>query len=237
MKNSGNIITQFSTVYPLLVGLYDGEFTVEDLMAAGTFGLGCSHGIDGELILLNGECLVARNGQPMKKMAPSDRVPFAQVATCPSFDIKEVHDIDKTKLEDVLVSLAASKNMFIGLRLTGKFESIKLRRPPILSKPYKPLIEIIQHQEEETINNCEGTLLGFWAPKEFQGLTVAGLHVHFISVARDHGGHVLDFNLSAGKLEYAICDQFMIRVPTSKAYRDADLTYENMDAHIKEAEG
>ena len=237
MKNSGNIITQFSTIYPLLVGLYDGEFTVSDVRAAGTFGLGCSHGIDGETILLNGECFVSRYGKPIEKMNPGDRVPFAQVATCATFESKELNNINKAELEDILVDLAASRNMFIALRLTGKFESIKMRLPPTLTTPYKPFLELFENQFEETIENCEGTLLGFWAPKEFQGLTVAGLHVHFLSLSRDHCGHVLDFGLISGKLEYSICDQFAIRLPTSKSYLDADLSYQDADAHIKKLEG
>jgi len=230
-------ITQFSTVNALFSGLYDGQFSVQDVVETGEFGLGCSHGIDGEVIVQGGECYVAKAGKPLAKMQHHDMLPFAQVATFHEQRTLALDNIDKEQLTHKLLALADTQNLFIGLKLKGAFKTVKVRRPPVVQKPYPPMMEALAKQEEEAIDQPSGTLIGFWAPKEYQGLTVAGLHVHFINDAQNGGGHVLDFELVEGQLSFELYDGFNLRLPTTTEFLQADLAYNNLDADIEKAEG
>ncbi len=50
------------------------------------------------------------------------------------------------------------------------------------------------------LENVTGTIVGFWTPEIFHGVSVAGYHHHFIS--NDHTfGHVMDFVIKKGLLK------------------------------------
>ena len=87
------------------------------------------------------------------------------------------------------------------------------------------------------IAGCTGTLVGFWAPEEYQGVTVAGLHIHFIDADRTRGGHVLDFRLKGGRLSYGAYTGLSVQLPATEAFLGADLAYRDIDARIHETEG
>ena len=50
-----DILFQTSTIDALLVGVYDGETTFQELKRHGDFGLGTFNGLDGEMIALDGQ--------------------------------------------------------------------------------------------------------------------------------------------------------------------------------------
>jgi acetolactate decarboxylase len=231
-------VTQFSTINALLVGLYDGVFPVREVMKCGHIGLGCSDRVSGEVIVVDGECYLARGGEAIARMRSDEPVPFAEVADLEAADRIETGALDKERLTDRLLSLVRSRNLFIGVRLDGEFDAVTVRRPPpVPHKPYPPLVDLLAHQDEEHIAGCTGTLVGFWAPKEYQGVTVAGLHIHFIDADRKRGGHVLDFRLKGGRLSYGAYTGVSIQLPATQAFLGADLAYRDIDAHIHQSEG
>jgi acetolactate decarboxylase len=222
----------------LLIGLYDGCFPVSQVCESGNLGLGCSHGLDGEMIL-DGDCYIARANQHVKKMAPSDKLPFAQVAqfqpdgTLPIASVKS-----KEALEEKLLSLAQTNNLFIGFRIEGAFKSLSIRVPPMTAKkPYPPMVELLKNQTIYQLNDVQGTLVGFWSPKQYQGTTVAGIHFHFVDSERIQGGHVLEIQIERGKLAYQLYDRLELQLSVDQEFLDADLDYGNLDAHIKHTEG
>ena len=61
---AGDALFQYSTIDALLAGLYDGDMTLKDLKFKGDFGLGTLNGIDGELVVLEGQAYhVAAGGK------------------------------------------------------------------------------------------------------------------------------------------------------------------------------
>lgn len=233
-----NKITQFSTMNALLVGLYDGFFTVEELLQAGNIGIGCSCGIDGELILSNNDCYVARTHQALQHMQHDEKVPFAQIA---QFEPKRQEPIKnirhKEQLTQHLLDVAQSHNLFIGFKIKGHFKKVKLRQPPIgIKKPYPPMLEVFKNQTEETLTGVNGTLIGFWSPEQYQGVAVAGIHIHFIDDEQVHGGHVLDVDITQAILEQQQYDTLEIKLPTSATFLKKDLNFENLDDAVKQAE-
>lgn len=237
MNKKTHSVTQFSTMNALLIGLFDGEFPAAEVVNEGNFGLGCSHGIDGEIIVHEGECFIAKAGRPLQKLQDDSLLPFAQVAKFQPDKKLAVAHMDKQVLIEKVLALAGTKNLFIGIKVEGSFQEIKVRRPPAIKKPYPSMMEVLADQEEEYLIRPFGTLVGFWAPEEYQGMTVAGFHVHFINKSCDRGGHVLDFEIIKGDLQIQLYDNFTLRLPSSDDFLQADMNYEDAAAHIKHMEG
>ena len=237
--NSNESLTQFSTVNGLLVGLYDGMFSVEEVLARGNFGLGCPHAMEGEMLIHEHECFVAPANVPPRKMAKTETVAFAQVADFnPTIKLEVGNGVNKGLLAEILLESAATKNLFIGFRAVGKFTDLTIRQPPVdLEPPYPPMIEVLKTQTKLTYPEAEGTLLGFWTPSQYQGLSVAGIHMHFLQGDEVIGGHVMDLNIQSAILEIQVYNNFNLILPRSQKFLHKDMDYENMDAHIKEAEG
>src|SRR4249919_2267892 len=61
---------QVSTISSLLAGGYDGATTIGEMLRHGNFGLGTFNGVDGEMIVLDGQAHL---------VDPSDLTPFAVV--------------------------------------------------------------------------------------------------------------------------------------------------------------
>jgi acetolactate decarboxylase len=238
IQSDPKAITQFSTMQALLAGLYDGVFNLREVTGFGTIGLGCGHALEGEVILLNGKCYNALPDGKLVRMQPDDQVPFAEIAR---FDPDVRFSVDQAIGKDGLVKLITSRvrsaNLFIALRVVGQFDFVKIRRVRRQNKPYKPFIDAVAVQEEETIEACSGTLVGFWAPQVYQGVTVAGLHVHFIDSDKQRGGHVIDLAMKHGEVAMESFNHFDIRLPSSEGFRKADLENPDFDAHIRSAEG
>ena len=49
------MLYQYSTMAALMGGAFSGTTTVEKLLEHGDFGIGTFEGVDGEMIILNGE--------------------------------------------------------------------------------------------------------------------------------------------------------------------------------------
>lgn len=69
------------------------------------------------------------------------------------------------------------------------------------------------HQPEYSCDNVSGTIVGFWTPEIFHGVSVAGYHLHFISDDLTFGGHVMDFVIKEGIVEVGAVDQLDQRFP------------------------
>jgi acetolactate decarboxylase len=88
------------------------------------------------------------------------------------------------------------------IRVDGEFRRVRARSVPRQEPPYRPLAEVVaaQHVFELTGADAHGTLVGFRFPDHSDGIEVDGYHLHFISADRTRGGHVLDFELTAGEV-------------------------------------
>src|SRR5205807_7778537 len=70
---------QTSTVEALLAGAFDGDVTLEQLLEHGDLGLGTLNGLDGELIVLDGEAWKANLDCTLAQPRPTTRTPYAVV--------------------------------------------------------------------------------------------------------------------------------------------------------------
>src|SRR6476661_8800723 len=72
-------VYQISTISSLLAGGYDGDTTVGELIRHGDFGLGTFNGVDGEMIVLDGQTYRATTDGLAHPVAPTELTPFAVV--------------------------------------------------------------------------------------------------------------------------------------------------------------
>lgn len=230
-------ITQFSTMNALLGRLYEGGFPVHLIEAEGTIGLGCGDCMDGEMVMDDSTSYIGRIGSPFSRMDTNERVPFAQVAPFAADDSFTAAKLDKHALIEKVLRRVGSENYFIALRVTGTFTDMKLRLAPKADKPYPSLVELFAGQKEFSESSIRGTVIGFWAPEAYQGITVAGLHIHFMDEAKQTGGHVLDCTLAEGTVEYEVYQGFGIRLPERQDFAQADLNHEDGDSAIRHVEG
>jgi len=106
-----------------------------------------------------------------------------------------------------LAALCARVDRLVGetaaccaVRVDGLFGHVKTRSVPRQSKPYPPLVEVVEGQPTFELRDVGGSLVGFPFPDRARGLNVPGYHFHFITEDRTAGGHVLGCRMTRGEL-------------------------------------
>ena len=100
----------------------------------------------------------------------------------------------------------------------------------------KTLAEMTLEQVETQLTDRAGTLVGFWAPAIYQGIAVAGLHLHFLADDRLSGGHVLEVTVDSGELRLAAYARLDLHLPIDDLFLRTELTHDD-DHHIVAVEG
>lgn len=231
----GHTLFQVSTSNALAQGVFGGAVTVATLKEHGDFGIGTFERLDGELILLEGTCYRATAGGVVGEISDDAEVPFAAVTWFTpdiDFSLDEVTSLDA--LRNGLDSRRLSDNLFQGLRVDGRFESLQMRAA-CPARPGEGLLEATRHQSEFSAADVEGTLVGFWAPEYAQTVGIPGYHFHFISEDRGTGGHLLD--LAASRLEVQVQTESSLHLamPDTSEFRAAELGGDHRD-EIDQAE-
>ncbi len=217
---------QVSTIDALMQGVFDGIQPVAELKKHGDFGIGTFDALDGEMIVLDGIVYQAKADGHIYRVPDGLTTPFATVTF---FD----RDVTVTTGSPMNLSIFAStmadrlpsKNMVYAVRMQGTFPSIRVRSEPPQQKPYPTLAEALQNQSVYSYTNATGSVVGFYTPVFFEGLNVAGYHLHYISDDRQTGGHILDFIVPANTtVEYDITPEFDMILPTTGAFTGVDLS-------------
>lgn len=218
-------VFQYSAINALLAGVYDGDLTLANLAEHGDTGLGTINGIDGELIVLDGQFYSIKADGLAYKLAPEVKTPFAVVAFLNpelEFELKEIPNI--ADLEKSLNKRIRARNAIQIIRVDGTFSRLKVRSEPKQTPPYRPLVEVMSEQQVNfELKNVKGTMVGFRMPDYMTGLNVPGYHFHFITEDRKRGGHVLNLKMSAGNLKMSTLRQFSMDVPDTSQFNDAVL--------------
>lgn len=220
---------QVSTSNALVKGVFDGSTTVGELRAHGDFGLGTFDGLDGEMIMIDGNCLRATAGGSVSQAGDDREVPFALV-TWFEPDVEATRE-SVTSLADLaraLDGMRPSENLFAALRLDGIFDTLSMRAA-CPARPGEGLLAATTHQSEFEMEGLRGTLVGFWAPEYARSVSVPGYHFHFISDDRSVGGHVL--GLRAHDLTVALHTErdLHLSLPETEDFLAADLRGEHGD--------
>ena len=214
---------QVSTYDALKRGNYDYTISIDYFLRNGDIGLGAYNGLNGEAIFLDGKAYNASSRGFVREMTiPQTGISFGQITKF-NPEVDEICLTEVASLEDLKAKLEPvferkGKNFFYVVKVNGTFSSIKVRSFGKQVKTYKPMDEIKEDEKEFTYTNEEGTLVGFFTPSIFKGLSSEGWHFHYLSSSLKHGGHVCE--LSAAELKYKanMIDKFEVKLPQNKEF-------------------
>jgi acetolactate decarboxylase len=187
---------QTSTVQALLAGSYDGDVTLAEVLEHGDLGLGTLDGLDGELIVLDGEAWKAELDCTLTRVDPTSKTPYAVVVPfAPGEPHALVGPFGESELEVRLGPAVAEAKRPTAVRIDGRFGEVHVRSVPRQAPPYRPLADVIGEQRISVLREVVGTMVGFCFPDALDGIEMAGAHLHFLSDDRTRGGHVLSYTL------------------------------------------
>lgn len=236
------LVTLFhhNTLGALMAGLYKGTMTIEELLQHGDLGIGTLDSIDGELIVLDGKAYQAKGigaSPEVIEVSTDMTVPYAAVA----FHQAEVRFRQDVELSDEALKkrIEASyvgENLFRSIKIHGEFSSMHVRMAP-KSSSGKKFVEIAAHQPEYHAEHVSGTIVGFWTPELFHGVSVAGYHLHFLSDDHQFGGHVMDFVMKNGEVEIGTIAALEQRFPVQdQDFLSAKLNVSELKKDIEKSE-
>jgi acetolactate decarboxylase len=229
-------IYQVSTSTALVQGVYQGCVNVGTIKAHGDFGLGTYDSLDGEGLMLDGRVYQAVGDGTVNEPADSVSVPF-WVST--EFEADRSVNIESVNTWEELCAqadaLRTSENLFAAIRIDGLFDEIHYR-VACKTEPGTDLVTATSHQAEFTLQNIQGTLMGFWSPVYARTFNIPGYHLHLLSDDHLHGGHVLGVRAKNLKLQVMDANNITMALPESPAFLQADLTGDPTAA-LSKAEG
>ncbi|MGO2082174.1 acetolactate decarboxylase [Vagococcus sp.] len=229
---------QHGTLGALMAGLMHGTTQIKEILKQGDLGIGTLHGLDGEVIVLNGEAYQGRSDGALLKLTGEEWTPYAAVT---SFKADETfyisHLSSDYQVKEKIIQTAQSENIFLAIKMTGIFKNMHFRIMPKQQAPYRRLVEVSKEQPEFFNQEIEGTIVGFYTPTIFQGVSAAGFHWHFISSDKKQGGHILDFELSHGSCDISYIDELIQNLPLNDPdFRKKKIDYQNVAQEIEIAE-
>ncbi|WP_319469216.1 acetolactate decarboxylase [uncultured Pseudodesulfovibrio sp.] len=221
---AGRPVYQYATIDALLAGLYDGQMTLEELKFKGDFGLGTLNGLDGELVVLDGQAYHIMAGGKASIPADSSRIPFAAVCFFEQDATLKLSGISSLEaLNTAILKAVPSRNIFCAIRIDADFRNVKARAIPKQNPPYAPLAELVKEQVVVNFSG-QGTLVGIYSPSFVKGVGVPGFHWHFLTADHKGGGHVLDCEISPASARLDFIREFTVQLPDSETYDAVDLT-------------
>ena len=233
---SPDAVTQFAVLDALLAGAYESGIAVADVRGLGDFGIGCCDHLGGEVIILDGEVFECTVGEPPDRMQDAQILPFVDVCRFAAASEHEIAGTDLAAFTARVEEGILSRNLFHAVRADGLFTSVRVRVTPRQEHPFRPLAEVTGGQIETVLSGVRGTLVGFWSPAIYQGITVAGVHLHFLAEDRSVGGHVLDVTVGRAALRLTAYARFHLRLPTDDQFLRTELTH-GEDHRIVAVEG
>ena len=219
----------------LVEGIYEEKIPFTEIKKHGDFGIGTFDHLDGEMIMLDGRIYQITGDGRVKEVDENALTPFA----CVTFYRPLTHDeIDREMNYDVflewLVTLMPSPNLFYAIRVDGLFTHVKVRSVP-KQENYRPLVEVAADQPVFSFDNVEGSLAGFFTPSFMSSLNVPGLHLHFLSADRLHGGHLLECVPNKARAGIQFIHNLELSLPMSLDYLTLDFQ-RDVDEDLKKAE-
>lgn len=232
------MLYQHGTLAALVPGLFAGTLTVGDLMQHGDTGIGTLEGLDGELIILDGQVYqVADDGQ-VRLVEADAAVPFANVHYADFEVVGKVKDKDYEATKRQIIAALPTENAFAAIKLQGRFKSVQTRVVRKQEPPYPKLTETAANQQLFSATEVVGTVSGYFSPQLFAGMAAPGLHLHFLDVGHEFGGHLLDLSIGEATLAIQSFSDVQLHLPTAnEAFRTAHFDISATVGDIIEAEG
>lgn len=192
---------QHSTLATLVPGLLKGTLTMGELLQHGDTGIGTGEGLDGELIILDGQAYQVRSTGEVNLASADFTVPFANANFADFKPLLTAERVTGPQLEAQVLAATHYQNVFFAVKVTGRFKTVKTRAVAKSEPPYPTLLATAQAQQVFNAENIEGTLISYYAPQLFNGVAVGGYHSHFLAASHDFGGHVLDYAVEAADVQ------------------------------------
>ncbi|WP_414048915.1 acetolactate decarboxylase [Macrococcus animalis] len=232
-----NHLYQYSTMGALVGGMFEGTFKMSDVLATGNYGIGTMDSLNGELIVLDGTPYLIESTGNVREVSLDETTPFASMMDFkPTKTLEFKGSLNKKKLDEEILQAMQGMNYFHAVKITGKFKLVKARSVKKQEQPYPKLVEAVKEQGYFDIEETEGTLFGFYTPHFIMGIGVGGYHVHYLSDDRKSGGHVFDYQIEDVKVELALQEDFILKMPSTDRYRENDLNDPEMLKDIEASE-
>ena len=232
-------IFQVSLLQGLTLGDYYGSVSVKELKEKGDTGIGTFEGVNGELIMLDGEVYRAKSDGSVEVAPDDETIPFSNVTFFDADTTEEISGISnindlKAYLNDKVTEYG--KNRFYMIRIDGNFKKVSARSELKQEEPYKTLADALStDQREFDFDETTGTVVGLFCPEYMNDLNAVGWHFHFVSEDKQSGGHVLDLDIDNAELKWDNTDGFNMLLPETQMFPELDLT-QDQSADIKKVE-
>jgi len=195
-------------------GNYDGYMPYSELSRYGDFGIGTFHGLDGEMIALNGVFYqIPVDGKP-RQAASGSKTPYATVTFFEADETLSVAGpLNYPGLMAAIDALLPADGAIYAIKISATYDYAQTRSVPIQTKPYPPLAEVIKNQSVFVLYNVSGTAAGFWFPSSMDGVDFAGYHLHLITDDLTAGGHLLDCTARSITIEIDQINNYHLMLP------------------------
>lgn len=209
---------QTSTVQALLAGAFDGDVTLAEILEHGDLGLGTLNGLDGELIVLDGQAWKAELDCTLVRPDVMSKTPYAVVvAFSPGERATLRGPFGEADLEAHLGEFVSQAVRPTAIRIDGRFAEVHVRSVPRQTPPYRPLTEVIEQQQISMLRDVWGTMIGFCFPDALDGIEMVGSHLHFLTDDRTRGGHVLSYTLLEATAQIDGATRLHVELPEAVA--------------------
>ncbi|MBT9605711.1 acetolactate decarboxylase [Microbacterium sp.] len=233
--NSG-AVTQFAVLDALMGGMYTAGIPVSEVHSWGDTGIGCCDRLGGEVLLVDGEAFECTVDAAPRLLREDETLPFVDVCSFGQSEGEHLEGLDLGGLTAAVEDRLVSRNLFHAVRVDGVVRRVRTRVTARQEAPFRPLVDVAAEQVETVTHDRSGVIVGFWMPRIYQGISVAGLHVHFLSEDRLIGGHVLDVDIDRAVLRVSAFAQFSLRLPLDEEFLATELTH-GEDHRITAIEG
>jgi acetolactate decarboxylase len=205
-------------VNALVEGIYNENIPFGEIKKHGDFGLGTFDMLDGEMVMLDGQIYQITSDGRVSSGHDDLSTPFACVTFWQAHSRDTLdHALTYPEFLEWLTGLLYSRNMVYAIRITGRFSQVKVRSVP-KQECYRPLVEVAQEQPVFNFTDIAGTLAGFYTPSFMASVNVPGLHLHFLSDDRQHGGHLLECAPQEARVELQFINHLELSLPATLDY-------------------
>jgi alpha-acetolactate decarboxylase len=192
---SKNVLYQYSVMSALMSGAASSGVSLAHILQHGNHGLGTFKHLEGEMVILDGHMYQIKSDgsvTPDLERDHSDWIsPFAMITPFEPTITTKVTFSSKSNLAAKISALfPKSQNYFLSFRIDGEFEQVGVRTVGGQLNPHEKLLDVGKRQTTHTFPSIKGSIIGFRTPEYFQGISVAGDHMHLISEDRKFGGHL-----------------------------------------------
>lgn len=221
---SSDTLYQAGTLLNLTNGLYQGTTTLGSLYQNGDLGLGTTNGPEGEMVIINKQAYVADIKGNAHAVGAHSATPFAMIVNFKpnkSLALQNIHHLQE--LTDQLEVALPSKNIFYAIKVSGKFDFLRMRDWMKPTFPAPADIWIAKNQHINEYHGIDGTLVIFKAPEYATPITVGGYHIHFISSDHKKVGHVYDLQFAKADVQIQSLYHFNLILPDLPAFLKTNL--------------